>query len=163
EELNTTILLFSGFGPQLPRRITVLLCYAGDDEAKAGAAIKPFLQLGAVQTQDIQRKPYYAMLEDATPPPPTLKLVGHNGFLNTFSPEALGILAANYGRAGLPIAQIRGLGGAMARVSPQATAFAHRDAAALVVVPAFAPANASEEQAEHIRQAAWRPMEPLSG
>jgi hypothetical protein len=140
----------------------VLLCYAGEDEAKANVAIKPFLHLGTVQTQDIQKKPYYAMLEDAVPPPPTMKVAGHNGFLHTLSPEALAVLAANYGRTGLPIAQIRRLGGAMARVSPQATAFAHRDAEALVVVPAFAPAHASEEQTQQIRQAAWRPLEPWS-
>ena len=65
EELNSTIPLFSGFGPQVPPRVSVLLCYVGDDEALAAAAIEPLLHLGAVQAQDIQKKPYYAMLEDA--------------------------------------------------------------------------------------------------
>jgi hypothetical protein len=102
------------------------------------------------------------MLEDAVSPPPSLKMVGHDGFLKTLSKEALSIIAANYGQAGKPIAQIRSLGGAMAHVSPQATAFAHRENEALVVVPAFAPSNATEEQAHHIRQAAWRPLEPLT-
>lgn len=58
--------------------------------------------------------------------------------------------------------QIRSLGGAMARVSPQATAFAHRENEALVIVPAFAPSNATEEQAQHIRQTAWGPLEPVT-
>lgn len=162
EELNSTIVLFSGFGPQMPPRVSVLLCYAGDDEALAAAAIEPLLHLGTIQTQDIQKKPYYAMLEDAVTPPPSLKLIGHNGFLKTLSQEAISILAANYGKPGKPIAQIRSLGGAMARVSPQATAFAHRESEALVVVPAFGPANVSEEQADQIRQAAWSPLAPLS-
>jgi len=162
EELNSTIVLFSGFGPQAPAQIRVLLCYAGDDETAASVAIKPLLQLGNVQSQDIHKKPYYAMLEDAVSPPPSLKLVGHNGFLKSLSTDALAIIAANYGKPGQPIAQIRSLGGAMARVSSQATAFAYRESEVLVIVPAFAPADASEEQADQIRRAAWRPLEACS-
>ncbi|HEX5547924.1 MAG TPA: FAD-binding oxidoreductase [Ktedonobacterales bacterium] len=161
EELSSTFVLFSGFGPQMPAQIMVLLCYAGDDEATANEAIKPFLHLGAVRSQDIQRKPYHAMLEDAVSPPPALKLVGHAGFLKTLSHEAIAALAANYGQVGKPIAQIRALGGAVDRVSSEATAFAHRGNEALVVVPAFAPKDASDEQARQIRQAAWQPLAPF--
>jgi hypothetical protein len=162
EQLNSTIVLFSGFGPQAPAQIRVLLCYAGDDEAAASVAIKPLLQLGAVQSQDIHKKPYYAMLEDAASLPPSLKLVGHNGFVKRLSTEALAVIAANYGKPGQPIVQIRSLGGAMARVNSQATAFAHRESEALAVVPAFVPADAPQEQADQIRRAAWCPLERLS-
>ncbi|WP_220195198.1 FAD-binding oxidoreductase [Ktedonospora formicarum] len=162
EELNSTVVLFSGFGPQVPPRVSVLFCYAGDDETAAHVAIEPLLHLGLVQTQDIQKKPYDAMLEDAISPPPSLKTVGHNGFLKKLSQEAIAVLANNYGKPGKPIAQIRSLGGAMARVSPQATAFAHRESEALIIVPAFGPANATEEQANQIRQAAWGPLNPLT-
>lgn len=162
EELSSTIVLFSGFGPQAPAQIMVLLCYAGDDEAKANAATKPFLHLGAVRSHDIQRKPYHAMLEDAVSPPPAIRLVGHDGFLKTLTSEAIAALAANYGQTGKPIAQIRALGGAVDRVSPEATAFAHRGNEALVVVPAFAPKDATEEQARQIRQAAWQPLAPMA-
>lgn len=161
EELSSTFVLFSGFGPQMPPQIMVLLCYAGDDETRANEAIKPFLQLGAVRSQNVQRKPYPAMLEDAVSPPPALRLVGQDGFLKTLSSEAIAILAANYGQAGKPIAQIRALGGAVARVSPEATAFAHRDNEALVIVPAFAPKDASDEQVRQIRQTAWQPLAPM--
>ena len=165
DELSSTFVLFSGFGPQMPPQIMVLLCYAGDDEARANEAIEPFLQLGrsgAMRSQDIQRKPYHAMLEDAVSPPPSVRVVGHDGFLKTLSPEAIAALAANYGQSGQPIAQIRALGGAVTRVSPEATAFAHRGNEALVVVPAFAPKDASDEQAQQIRQAAWQPLAPLA-
>jgi FAD/FMN-containing dehydrogenase len=158
EKLNSTVVLFSGFGPQVPPRVSVLLCYAGDDETAARAAIEPLLHLGTVQAQDIQKKPYYAMLGDAMSLPPPLKIVVHNGFLKILSQEAIAVLAANYGKPGKPIAEIRRLGGAMARVSPQATAFAHRESEALVIVATFAP----EEQAHHIRQVAWGPLTPLS-
>ena len=162
DELNSTIVLFSGFGPQAPPQVMVLLCYAGDDETVARGAIEPFLRLGDVRSQDIQKKPYAAMLEDAQPLPPSVKMVGHNGFVRTLGAEALEVLAAHYGQAGAPIAQIRRLGGAMARVDPQATAFAHRENEALVVVPAFAPVDAPDEQVLQIRQSAWEPLAPFS-
>jgi FAD/FMN-containing dehydrogenase len=162
DELNSSIVLFSGFGAQMPPQVMVLLCYVGDDEAAARDAIQPFLRLGAVHSQDIRKKPYAAMLEDAPPLPPSFKLAGHNGFVKTLSADLIEVLATNYGRAGAPIAQIRRLGGAMARVSPEATAFAHRENEALIVTPAFAPADAPAEQVQQIRQAAWRPLEPWS-
>lgn len=162
EELNSTIVLFPGFGPQAPAQIMVLICYGGDDEVQANEAIRPLLQLGAMQSQNIQKKPYYAMLEDAVSPPPPLKVVGHDGFLKTLSAEAIATLVANYGQPGKPIAQIRALGGAVARVSPEATAFAHRENEALVIVPVFAPKELSEEQAQQIRQAAWQPIAPFA-
>ena len=162
DELNSTLVLFSGFGPQMPPQVMVLLCYAGDDEVAARGAIEPFLRLGDVRSQDIQNKPYAAMLEDAQPLPPSFKMVGHNGFVRTLGAEVLGVLAAHYGQAGAPIAQIRRLGGAMARVDPQATAFAHRENEALIVVPVFAPADAPVEQVQQIRQATWGPLAPWS-
>ncbi|GCE50495.1 FAD/FMN-containing dehydrogenase [Thermosporothrix hazakensis] len=162
EELNSTLVLFSGFGPQVPPRISILLCYAGENEAAAHAAIEPLLHLGTVQAQDIHKKPYDAMLEDATALPPGLKQVGHNGFIKELTQDVLSALAANYGRPGKPIAQIRYLGGAMARVAPQETAFVHRDSEALVIVPAFAPTTVPEEQAQQIRQAAWSPLAAFS-
>jgi FAD/FMN-containing dehydrogenase len=162
DELNSTLVLFSGFGPQMPPQVMVLLCYAGDDETVAQRVIEPFHRLGALRSQDIQKKPYAAMLEDAQPLPPSFKMVGHNGFVRTLGAEVLEVLAAHYGQAGAPIAQIRRLGGAMARVDPQATAFAHRENEALVVVPAFAPTDAPKEQVQQIREAAWRPLAPFS-
>jgi FAD/FMN-containing dehydrogenase len=161
EELNASIVLFPGFGPQVPSAIMVLLCYAGDDGAAANEAMKPLLHLGTVRSQDIQKKPYYAMLEDAVMPP-GVKLAGHDGFLKTLSKEAISVIATHYGKPGTPMLQIRSLGGAMARVSPQATAFAHRENEALAVLVAFAPSNATEEQMHHIRQAAWHPLESLT-
>jgi len=161
EELNSTIVLFPGFGPQAAPQIMVLLCYAGDDETAANRAIKPLLHLGTVKGQNIQKKPYYEVLENAALPP-GLQMIAQNGFLKTLSKEALGVLAAHYGKVGSPIIQIRSLGGAMARVSPQATAFAHREHEALVIMAVFAPSATPEEQVRHIRQAAWRPLEPLT-
>src|SRR5262249_43011390 len=158
DELNSTLVLFSGFGPQAPPQVMALLCYAGDDETVARTAMAPFLRLGAVKSEDVQKKPYAAMLEDAAVVPPSVRLANHDGFVKTLSADVIEILATHYGQAGAPIAQVRRLGGAMARVSPEATAFAHRENEALVVVPTFAPADAPAEQVQQIREAAWRPL-----
>src|SRR5207249_4531135 len=121
----------------------------------------PFLQLGTVKRQDIQKKPYSAMLKNVELPP-GFRMVAQNGFLKTLSKEALGVIAANYGKVGLPMIEMRSLGGALACVSPQATAFAHREHEALALTAAFVPANMSEEQARAMTRAAWRPLEPYS-
>jgi FAD/FMN-containing dehydrogenase len=161
EELNSTAVIFPGFGSQMPPQLMVLLCYGGDDEAAANRAIKPLLELGTVRHQDIQTKPYYKILEDAMLPP-GLKTVSENGFIKTLSQDVLNTLTANYGRAGTAIIQIRSLGGAVARVSPEATAFAHRDYEAFVLAAAFVPVDTPPEQASRIRQEAWRPLRPFT-
>lgn len=162
EELNSTFILFSGFGPQVPAQIRVLLCYVGDNEAVAHTAIKPFLHLGSMQKLDIQKKPYIAMLENAATLPPSLKLANRSGFIKTLNKEVISTIANNYGQPGKPIVQIRGLGGAVARISPQATAFAHREYEALAIVPNFVPADTGEEQTRQIQQAAWNPLASLT-
>jgi FAD/FMN-containing dehydrogenase len=161
DELSATAVIFPGMGAQMPPQLFVLLCYGGDDEVAANRAIKPLLELGAVRQQDIQTKPYYKVLEDAMLPP-GLKTVSDNGFIKTLDDEVLNVLTANYGQPGTAIIQIRSLGGAMARVSPDATAFAHRDYEAFVLAAAFVPVDTPPEQANRVREDAWRPLKPLT-
>jgi FAD/FMN-containing dehydrogenase len=162
DELTSMLDLESGSGPQPSPQLAVLLCYAGDDEAAARDVIAPFLRLGAVRSVDVRKKPYHAMLGNAVSPLPSHRRVMHAGFVRTLSDEALETLAAHYGHPGAPSAQIRSLGGAVARVAPLATAFAHRQSEALIVTPALAPASVSAEEVQRIRQANWRPLEPWS-
>jgi FAD/FMN-containing dehydrogenase len=157
EELNSTLVLFPGFGPQVPAQLMVLICYGGEDEAAARQAIQPLLELGTLKNQTIQAKPYYAMLEEALQPP-GVKFVSQNGFVKTLNKDVIAALAANYGRPGTPILQIRSLGGAVARVSPEATAFAHRDNEAFVLAASFVPIDASPEQAAQKRAEIWEPL-----
>ncbi len=162
EELNSTVVLFPGFGPQMPAQVRILFCYAGEDEIAADRAIRALQHLGTVKGQHMQKQPYYALLEDAMAPPPPLKAANHSGFLKTLTSETLAVMAASYGKPGAPILQVRSLGGAMARVSPEATAFAHREHEALAIMATFVPASVPEEQAHAMKRAAWRPLEPYS-
>jgi hypothetical protein len=161
EELNSTIAIFSGFGPEVPPALMLFLCYGGGDERAANKAIQPLLELGTPQQQNIQKKPYYKMLEDALLPP-GLKTVSDNGFVKTLDEDVQAILAANYGKPGTAIVQIRSLGGAVARISPEATAFAHRDYEAFVVAAAIMPADTPQEQADKIRVESWRPLKSFA-
>ena len=160
EELNSTLVVFPGFGDAVPAGLMVLLCYAGDDEATANIAIQPLRELGTIKHQDIQKKPYYKMIEDAVPPP-GLKSVIQNGFVKTVSPDLLNALLAGYGKAGTPILQIRRLGGEMNRVSSESTAFAHRDSALFILAASLVPVDMSAEATEAIRQKTWLPLKPF--
>jgi FAD/FMN-containing dehydrogenase len=161
EELNSSLTVFPGFGEQVPPSLFVFLCYGGEDEAAANKAIKPLQELGTVRHQDIQRKPYYKVLEDPMLPP-GMKTISSNGFIKTLGKDVLAAIGANYGRPKTPIVQIRSLGGAMARIKPEATAFAHRDYEAFIVAVAFAPKDMPDEQAEGINQKAWLPLKPYT-
>lgn len=158
EELNSTIALFSGFGPEVPPGLFMYVCYGGDDEAVANAAIQPLLELGTVREQDIQKKPYYQMLEDAQLPP-GFRVLSTTGFIKTLNQDVIDALTANYGRPGAPIVQIRSLGGAMSRVNPEATAFAHRNYEVFILAGKPVPVTTAPEEMERIRKEAWRPIE----
>lgn len=162
EELNSTFIVFPGFGPQVPAQLFVLFCYGGDDEAAANSAIQPLLELGTAQSQEIQPKPYYKMLEDPAPPP-GVKAVSESGFVKTLSDDVIAAIAANFGRPGTPILQIRSLGGAMARISPEATAFAHRDFEVVFWAAALVPVDTAPEQAQQRIQGAWQSLKPFVG
>lgn len=156
EELNSTLVVFPGFGPEPQPALMVLFCYTGIDDM----AIQPLLELGTIVHQDIKKKPYYKMIEDALPPP-GLKSVTQNGFAKTLSPDLLQVLVTNYGKVGTPILQIRRLGGAMNRVSWESTAFAHRDYDAFILAASLVPVDMPAEAAEQIRQTSWLPLKPF--
>jgi hypothetical protein len=50
----------------------------------------------------------------------------------------------------------------MARVNPEATAFAHRDYEAFVVAASLLPLATTPEEGDRIRRDAWRPLEKFA-
>ncbi|MBX3084787.1 MAG: FAD-binding oxidoreductase [Anaerolineae bacterium] len=161
EELNSTLVIIPGFGPQPVPQMMAFVCYGGDDESAANAAFKPLLELGTIHHQEITRKPYYKMLEDAAPPP-GVKAASGTGFIKRLDPDVLAVIAANVGRPGTPIIQIRSLGGIMSRIDPDATAFAHRGYEAFLLMAALVPFEMPSEQADRVRQEAWTPFAPFA-
>jgi FAD/FMN-containing dehydrogenase len=130
--------------------VMALLAYAGD--AGAGErAMAPFRALATPITDMVQPMPYAGMF----PPEeeeyhPTA--VGRTMFVDAVDRDVADTVMEQLqaSDAAVRVAQLRVLGGAMARVPVEATAFAHRHSRIMVNVAAF-----YDGPAERIRRQAW--------
>jgi FAD binding domain/Berberine and berberine like len=117
--------------------VMLLLCYAGNAE-DGTRAIAPFRAL-ATPIVDMVRPMKYPEIfppEDASYHPTP---VGETLFIDTVDRGVAHTMIDYLGRsdASMRVVQMRVLGGAMARVPSNATAFAHRDKRILAIVVAF--------------------------
>ncbi len=149
EELSSTLALLPQM-PGAPRMANLLLCYAGAPGSAvtdADAAIEPLLELGTVAQASIAERRYAEILEEAQHPP-GVRLVGRNTLVPTLGD---GVITAIEGLSETPapvVVAVRSLGGAFARVPSDATAFAHRDAEAMVVGMVILPETATDADVE---------------
>ena len=160
EELTTiSVLMAAPPAPFIPAEVhfqptlAILFVYAGDAEA-GQAALEPFRQVATPLAELVTPMPYpgiYEMLRDAEQRAPA----SHRSvFLDTLDDAVIDEMLARHAAPSSPMAmtQIRILGGAMARVPAEATAFAHRDANVMVIVmtpfedPADLPTHAAWTQ-----------------
>ncbi|HEY6569885.1 MAG TPA: FAD-binding oxidoreductase [Candidatus Limnocylindrales bacterium] len=130
--------------------ILALLCWSGPAEA-GEAALAPFRALATPVADLLHAGPYTEMYppEDADYHPLAIQqTLFLDSFDRTIAQTILVHLDAS--DAAMRVAQLRALGGAMARVDADATAFAHRDRAFMVSVATF-------YESEHDRAArdAW--------
>jgi FAD/FMN-containing dehydrogenase len=126
--------------------IMALLCYAGEvDEGER--AIAPFRALATPLADTVGPKPYPQMYEPAEPGPD--EEVARSLFIDTVDKGVAEKIVEHLraSTAPLSVAQIRVLGGAMARVPVEATAFAHRRRRIMVALGAVYERR--EETAEH--------------
>jgi hypothetical protein len=154
DELSSTVLLMPRTMSRTPAAApsaTVLLCYAGapgSGLAEADAAIEPLLGLGTVVEAHLGERRYREVLEDAQSLPPGLRLVHRNTLLPRLDDGVLAAIERVHAGAAPTAIAVRSLGGAFGRVPRDATAFAHRDAEAMVVCAAFLPAASTDAEAE---------------
>ncbi|HEY7702601.1 MAG TPA: FAD-binding oxidoreductase [Candidatus Limnocylindrales bacterium] len=131
--------------------LVVMFVYDGDPES-GQAALEPFRALATPLAEMVMPMPYvgiYELLKDAE----QRGSASHRSlFLETLDDEAIDIILERMAAPSSPAAmtQIRILGGQMARVSSDATAFAHRDAKVMVVL-----ITPFEDVAETPLHAAW--------
>ena len=115
--------------------LAVMFVYDGDPES-GQKALEPFRALSTPMAEFVMPMPYvgmYEMLKAAEQRSPA----SHRSlFLDTLDDEAVETILDHMSEPSSPAAmtQIRVLGGAMARVPGDATAFAHRDAKVMVVL-----------------------------
>ena len=131
--------------------LAVMFVYDGDPEA-GQAALAPFRALATPMAELVMPMPYvgiYEMLKDAEQRTPA----SHRSlFLDSLDDAAIDTILEHMAAPSSPVAmtQIRILGGALARVPTDATAFAHRDAKVMVVI-----ITPFEDLAEAPVHAAW--------
>jgi FAD/FMN-containing dehydrogenase len=149
EELSSTLALT----PHLPGttpQVVVLLCHVGSPgttTSDADAAVRPLLELGTVTAHSISECDYEEILEHAAPPP-ALRLAVRNTLVSTLDDATIAEVLCFHG-SGVPTAvAVRSLGGAFARVPSDATAFAHRDATAMIVALHLLPDTATDADVE---------------
>ena len=160
DELSSTVALMPRT-PGAPPSAMVVLCYAGEPGAtvsEADAAIRPLLTLGTATAATISERRYLEILEDAARPQ-GLRLVVRNTLVPTLDDAGIAAITRLHAAATVPTAiALRGLGGAFSRVPADATAFAHRQAEAMVGGLTMLPETATDAEVER-SLVPWRAVE----
>ena len=158
EKLTTTLNLMPPV-PGRPGRISLACCYASPDADEAAEALRPFRALAPVTSDGIRAMPYAEVLEDMTPLPPGLRMEVRNAFFTALDDTRIAAVGDLFTGGGAALA-LRSMGGAVARVSRDATAFAHRDAevmlAAAFLLPQPAPPGLLHQALDR-----WSPVAAL--
>jgi FAD/FMN-containing dehydrogenase len=154
EAVTSTVGLPPAFGgPAAPVIVTV--CDAGDDPG----ALEPFRRLGTLLSDDVAAIPYQEVLEDAGELPPDWRPLVRNRMASDASDAMLDTIAARKPAMGNLYVELRSLGGAVARVAADATAFAHRDAEVMVLTALLgSPAEQDAVAAEF--EGFWQALRP---
>lgn len=125
--------------------VLALMCYAGDPDA-GEKCLAPFRNLAAPLADMLKAMPYHEIYPpDDESYHPTA--VGKTMFIDRVDGGVARTIMDHItaSDAAMRVAQIRVLGGAMARVDPDATAFAHRRSLILVNVAAFYAGDADRQ------------------
>jgi hypothetical protein len=161
EELNSTLMVMPPMG-DVPANTSIIVCYAGRDEAAATSAIAPLLRVAGVSDSTIAPMPYRGLLTEPEAPPPDMPIsvIPHNAFAPRLTDQVISALDAAQATIN-GVLMLRYLAGAFNRVPAASTAFAHRDAEALLISAAFVPVDAPAEVIAPIEDA-WSTLAPLT-
>ncbi len=171
DELSTQAMLMSAPpAPFIPPAkhgtpvVAILMCYTGD-LAEGERVVAPLRKLGTPIADVIAPMPYpvmFSMTEEGT----IRGLQQHvrSLFLQKLNDDVLHTLVEVSAPIMSPemMVQLRVLGGAMGRVPADATAFAHRDKQALVLVTNFGPGSVDNERRHARTQRVWQALRPYA-
>ena len=114
--------------------IMAKVCYAGDMQ-NAEEALRPLREIATPVLDLVQPMPYAALLDDEAPSKGHVVAVRNMFVDHIDEPDGATILEhLSRSDAWLRLVQFRVLGGAIARVAPDATAYAHRKSAIMINV-----------------------------
>ncbi|SDS67873.1 FAD-binding oxidoreductase [Microlunatus soli] len=159
-ELTSTVEFANPFagGPRAPIQVHVVV--DTDNTDTAAAVLEPIRRLGTVISDDVAVIPYADTLVDGMTPPPGIALITRSSFVYKGSvPQAISTLAEIGTAEGSPIIAIRAVGGAVAEVADDATAYAHRGAELMVATTMLGP-DAVVAAAGPALDAVWRRLAP---
>jgi FAD/FMN-containing dehydrogenase len=172
EELTTQVLLMPAPpAPFIPPDkqgtpvVALLLCYTGD-LVEGERVVAPLRTLGPVIADLVAPMPYpviFTLAEAAEIP--GLQHHVRSQLFDRPSQEMVHVLAeaAHAVMSPATLIQLRILGGAMSRVSADATAFAHRDKQAMVMVTHFGPPPSVDAADLHARtEHVWQALAPYA-
>ena len=160
EELTSIVDFANPFagGPEAP--VEVHVAFDGDDPELADQAIDPIRRLGTVIDDDVELKPYADTLVDGMSPPPGFRVVTRSAFVDKESvAEALQILVQVGASERSPFIAVRSVGGAVSRITDDATAYAHRQAELMFVTTTAGPEQVVEA-ARPALEAIWQNLAP---
>ncbi len=129
DDLTSVVTLANPFtgGPEAPVEVVVVV--DSDDPERATEVLAPIRGLGTVVADDVALTSYADVLVEGMVPPPGIGFVTQSGFVYQDAvPQVLEILAEVSASPGAPVIGVRSVGGAVARVPDDATAYAHRRA-----------------------------------
>jgi FAD/FMN-containing dehydrogenase len=114
--------------------VVIHLVFDGDTPQDAAKAIDPIRRLGTMIEDTVTLKPYVDVLVDGLVPPPGLRFLARSAFVDKEAvPETLRILTETRQSERAPAITIRSVGGAVASVPEDATAYAYRQAELMIV------------------------------
>jgi FAD/FMN-containing dehydrogenase len=131
--------------------VMALLCYAGSTEA-GEHAVEPFRKLATPVMDTVGPMPYPEIYQLMGEPPQVVEEVNRSLFVDAVDKQMAEAVVEHLraSTAQMTVAQLRALGGAMARVPAEDTAFAHRDRRFMIALGAV-----YEDSAETPVHEAW--------
>jgi FAD/FMN-containing dehydrogenase len=156
ENLTTALNLLPSV-PGQPAGPSAMLqcCYAGPDDGAAASALRPFRALAPVTADTVRAMPYAEVLESCPSLPPGARMEGRNALVPALDDALVGAISDLCD--GGAMISLRSLGGAAGRVAPGATAYAHRDAEALLLASVMLPPGVPRQAAD-AALARWSPV-----
>ena len=162
DELNSTLIVMPAIMPEFPAGPQLAVALRGTEEELRGL-LEPLLALPSITDVSLGPVAYAELLEEAPPGRPPFQFVGGNGFVADLSDELLAAAERAYGGPAPTMVMLRALGGAYARVAPDATAVAYRDAQAFFMVNSLLPLDAPEADVAAVRLVVDEPLSYTAG